>query len=67
MEANDRIGGACGEIEVFEPTNRESGYGWKEVRDPEEIATLEQNHPQGLQNSNHSKCGDKWYKLTKRN
>ena len=27
MEVHDNIGGACGEIEVFEPSDKELGYG----------------------------------------
>jgi len=29
MENEERIGGACGEIEVFEPTKEELGYPLK--------------------------------------
>lgn len=33
MDNNPQIGGACGEIEVFEPNDRELGYGYNRITD----------------------------------
>ena len=41
MDEYPRTGGACGEIEVFEPTDRELGYGYTKVTDPVLIGKLE--------------------------
>lgn len=40
MDKYTKVGGACGEIEVFEPTDRELGYGQYRITDQDLIDNL---------------------------
>ena len=43
MDKYKRVGGACGEIEVFEPTDKELGYGWHRIVDPKLLKQLNED------------------------
>jgi cellulose synthase/poly-beta-1,6-N-acetylglucosamine synthase-like glycosyltransferase len=68
MEVYDRIGGASGEIEVFEPTEKELGYGFKILNDPKKIGELEHRSGDRAKFENFYKTSDgRWFEKTKRN
>ena len=65
MDVYKRVGGACGEIEVFEPNDKELGYGYNIERDQRSIAVLEAGKK--VKGKKHFKAGDKWYSVERRN
>ncbi len=40
MDYYTDVGGACGEIEAFQPSDRELGLGWAKVMDPDTLDKL---------------------------
>jgi len=68
MEVYDRIGGASGEIVVFEPSDKELGYGYHRVNDPKKINQLEEKRGNKTIIDGCYMTGDgKWYERTRRN
>jgi chitin synthase len=64
------VGGASGEIETFEPTNRELGYGYFLITDPEQVRKLTNDPNDDLKKDIRSKKyqnikGD-WYEVKRR-
>jgi len=69
MDEYPRTGGACGEIEVFEPTDRELGYGYTKVIDPALIGKLEDKSDKRHVKDNgkyHRYDVGVWYEVQKR-
>jgi len=68
MEVYDRVGGASGEIVVFEPTDKELGYGYHRLNDPRKISELETKRGDRIQYEDYYMTGDgKWFQRTQRN
>ena len=63
MNGDSRVGGCCGEIEVFEPSDKELNYGYYWVRDPETVEKLERSNG----DTGFEKHGDDWYEVRSRN
>lgn len=72
MDEYEDIGGACGEIEVFQPTDKELGFGWSRIVDQKLLKTLNDDpdnptvHDKIIKREYQLIDQDYWYEVKKR-
>ena len=70
LDKYKRVGGASGEIEVFEPTDRELGHGFTPIIDESLIENLNLNRDAKLKkdvrSNKYQQIEGKWYTVSKR-